>query len=96
MVQISKKDTEKVLGLIYLWRNRHRRTGNVAAFLVVPPETFWITMQSQSKIGETPLPINNIRLSSSKNGESQRFHNRSNIYWPIVKCFSNRFSLSKR
>ncbi len=71
MVQISKKDTEKVLGLIYLWRNRHRRTGNVAAFLVVPPETFWITMQSQSKIGETPLHINNIRLSSSKNGESQ-------------------------
>ena len=46
-------------------------SGDEAAFLVVPPEVFWIIMQSQSKIGETPLPINNIRLSSSKNVESQ-------------------------
>jgi hypothetical protein len=28
-------------------------------------------MQSQSKIGETALPIDNCRVSSSKNGESQ-------------------------
>jgi hypothetical protein len=46
-------------------------SGDEAAFLVVPPEVFWIIMQSQSKIGETPLPINNIRLSSSKNEGSQ-------------------------
>jgi hypothetical protein len=28
-------------------------------------------MQSQSKIGETSLPMDNCRVSSSKNGESQ-------------------------